>query len=482
MSQAFTCPNCQASLEYHGGISPTIRCQYCNTTVIVPEELRSTSNRESAAGGDQLPFELTKLTEIAQLIQGGRKIEAIKLLRQISNMDLKAAKEAVERMERGESVQFTSMSSSSRPAFDVTPHPLQQTPAAVTVSTNTGGRVGCVLLSALLILGVAIAGSILFLTTSSGSTSEVIAPVVKAVESNIESGFSGAATMVATAVPLPTATPGFAEEVFSFGGQEGVGPGYFNDTRNIGIDAQGNIYTGDYSDGRIQVFDSQGNFIKQWFIADPDAPMISMTADQQGHVYVIERGDINQYDGMSGELQRTLPSPGGAGYRDMTVAPDGTLVAFSFSPPDALTWFDDQGQVVQTVAEILSSQTGDPEADARIAVDGLGNIYLLGGTFTQVVFKYDADGKFVTRIGSEGRDDGQLNSPDAIAVDNQGRVYVEDFDGIDVFATDGRFLDTISFRGVAFDMVFDNQNNLFLMERNGNRVVQLALSARVNQK
>lgn len=35
----FTCPSCNAPLEYDG-VSPTIRCPFCNTTVAVPEELR----------------------------------------------------------------------------------------------------------------------------------------------------------------------------------------------------------------------------------------------------------------------------------------------------------------------------------------------------------------------------------------------------------------------------------------------------------
>ncbi|MCB8967326.1 MAG: 6-bladed beta-propeller [Ardenticatenaceae bacterium] len=471
MSQAFLCPNCHASLEYEGGISPTIRCQYCNTTVIVPEELRTPLGGRVGMGGEAMPPDVAKLTEIARLIQQGKKIEAIKLMREISAMDLKSAKEAVERMERGESVQFSSVSSTSHPAFEVTPHPLQPQPTAV----SSGNNLGCVLGFVILLILLGAGAGLFFMTSASSTVSDVVAPVLVTAVSNTEPGIP-----VNTATPIPTPTPAFADETFSFGGEEGVGPGYFSDTRNIGLDEDGNIYTGDYSNGRIQVFDSEGNYLTQWFISNPEAAMIAMDVDRQGRVYVIENGAINRYDGLSGELQTTLSAPGGTGYRDVVVAPGGGLVAYAFAPPDMLVWFDADGNIVQTVSEVLSGQTGDPESSAKIAVDGLGNVYLLGSAFTKVVFKFDAAGKFVTRIGSQGNEAGQFRSPRAIAVDNQGRIYVEDFDGIFVFDSDGRFLDTIPFRGVAFDMVFNDQNQLFLVDRNGNRVVQFTLQQRAN--
>ncbi len=39
MSQAFNCPSCGAMLETDG-FSPSLRCQYCGQSVVVPAELR----------------------------------------------------------------------------------------------------------------------------------------------------------------------------------------------------------------------------------------------------------------------------------------------------------------------------------------------------------------------------------------------------------------------------------------------------------
>ena len=38
MAQTFNCTGCGAALEYTGGTEHTLRCQYCGTSVPVPEE------------------------------------------------------------------------------------------------------------------------------------------------------------------------------------------------------------------------------------------------------------------------------------------------------------------------------------------------------------------------------------------------------------------------------------------------------------
>jgi|ERR1700733_6502228 DNA-binding beta-propeller fold protein YncE len=47
-------------------------------------------------------------------------------------------------------------------------------------------------------------------------------------------------------------------------GQRGKGPGEFNLPHSIATDAKGNVYVGDRSNNRIQVFDSEGNFLKEF--------------------------------------------------------------------------------------------------------------------------------------------------------------------------------------------------------------------------
>jgi sugar lactone lactonase YvrE len=52
-------------------------------------------------------------------------------------------------------------------------------------------------------------------------------------------------------------------------GERGDKPGEFNTPHTIAADAQGNIYVGDRGNGRIQVFDGDGKFLREIVIKVP---------------------------------------------------------------------------------------------------------------------------------------------------------------------------------------------------------------------
>jgi hypothetical protein len=55
-------------------------------------------------------------------------------------------------------------------------------------------------------------------------------------------------------------------------GTPGNGPGQFNVPHNIAVDAQGNIYVADRGNRRVQIFDGDGNFLRQITIDVPVPP------------------------------------------------------------------------------------------------------------------------------------------------------------------------------------------------------------------
>ncbi|MDE3091570.1 MAG: hypothetical protein KGJ80_19545, partial [Chloroflexota bacterium] len=105
MPQDFNCPNCGAPLDYGGGSAPTIRCPFCNNSVIVPEELRD----HSSGMDGSVMLQPGKLRDIAELVRAGNKIEAIKLYRAAFNVGLQDAKDAVEALAAGRPVQISSV-------------------------------------------------------------------------------------------------------------------------------------------------------------------------------------------------------------------------------------------------------------------------------------------------------------------------------------------------------------------------------------
>jgi DNA-binding beta-propeller fold protein YncE len=246
-------------------------------------------------------------------------------------------------------------------------------------------------------------------------------------------------------------------------GSEGIGPGLFNDARSIAVDGTGRIYVGEYTGGRIQVFDPAGKFVTQWNIGDRKTLLRGLAADRNGNVYVVEGGRIDRYQGETGEKLGTLEYARN-GFDDVTVAADGGIVAAWQSNRDDIVVFDKNGKLVRTIPEAISGASGDSELAMRVAVDGAGYIYALG-RFNNGVFKFARDGKFMNRFGSDGDQAGQFRAPYSIAVDGHGRIYVGDMKGIQVFDANGRYLALIDLKGMAFGMVFNNNDELFVVAR-----------------
>lgn len=262
--------------------------------------------------------------------------------------------------------------------------------------------------------------------------------------------------------PAKESVNSFASVLLTFG-SEGIGPGMFTDARSIAVDAEGRIYIGEYQGGRIQVFDPAGKFLNQWNIGDRKTILRGLAADRKGTVYAVHGGRIERYQGETGEKLGQLVY-GRSGFDDVTTTADGGLVAAWQSNRDDIVSFDSNGKVVRTIPAAISGASGDSELNTRVAVDGSGSIYALG-TFNNGVFKFGRDGKFINRFGGGGDKPGQLRAPYSIAVDGYGRVYVGDIKGIQVFDGNGRYLTIIDVKGVAFGMVFNDKNELFVVAR-----------------
>jgi DNA-binding beta-propeller fold protein YncE/DNA-directed RNA polymerase subunit RPC12/RpoP len=267
---------------------------------------------------------------------------------------------------------------------------------------------------------------------------------------------------VTPTTPKKESTNSFANVLLDFG-SEGIGTGMFNDARSIAVDGAGRIYVGEYTGGRIQVFDPAGKFVTQWSIGDRKTLIRGLAADRKGTIYVAEGGRIDRYSGETGEKLGTLGYERN-GFDDVTVAADGGLVTAWQSNRDDIVVFDANGRLVRTIREAISGASGDSELAMRVAVDGAGYIYALG-RFNDGVFKFARDGKFMNRFGSAGDKPGQFRAPYSIAVDGYGRIYVGDMKGIQVFDANGRYLSLVNLKGMAFGMVFNEKNELFVVAR-----------------
>jgi hypothetical protein len=388
-AQSFTCPNCGAALDAPGDNTATIKCPFCSTSVIVPEELRT-------------PAAINITIDSVSQAQSNRWT--------LLGLALAAVGVLV--------------------AICVT--------LAVTVATP---------LAALPLVGA--------LVRPTDTPRPTITP-----------------RPTSTPTPTPTSPPPYAVPAVSFG-QAGTGPGMLNDARYIAVDGSGTIYVGDYQGGRIQAFDQNGKYLRQFKVGDPKTIIAGLAASHAGDVFVAYDTSIYRYDGATGELLGELTNPVEGTFGDLAAEADGSLAATWYEGRwgiitsleghrDDLVIFNPQGKITQTIEGVISQQTGELALDNDIAVDGLGKIFILSDN---LVYTFSPQGKYLNHFGSHGSGPGQFNHTGSIAVDGQGQVYVGDSRVVHVFTPDGQFVADFP-AGVSVDaMAFDEKGSLWVVSR-----------------
>lgn len=449
MAQTFNCPNCGAPLDYRGN-DPIIRCPYCSSSVIVPENLRSKPHFSSkpdnftlSGFGDLggLVSQARRIYEVKDLARAGEMEKAVALYREITGAEEFAARQAVGNLSMGQPIVFSGM-----PAVSMVSTPSIQIQPDKTVQKIQRG------------MGCFFVGLTLFILAT------VMIPI--AATFGLTSMFKGSGFEVPGGVEIPIdffniPVPGveqFATRELSFGG-EGTGPGLFGDVRAIAVNpANGNIYAANYDDGRVQVFNAEGQFITQWIIEKENADPYfdSMAVGRDGTVYIPVFGRILKFDSTGKSLGEI--NLGRDGVESIDIAADGSLVAIANS--EDILWLTTDGEIKQRVDKAVSSVSDRTELSAKIAVDGLGNVYVLA-SFNHAVFIFDSKGKYVNRFGSKGDQPGQFRAPGDIEVDGKGRVFISDIGEIQVFGSDGRYIDSFKVN-YAYGLTSDEQGKIYI--------------------
>lgn len=276
-------------------------------------------------------------------------------------------------------------------------------------------------------------------------------------------------TLLQGATPTPSYGP--ATLVRSFGGSSGQTAGSFDDSRQVAVDAQGNIYVADYGGGRIQAFDPQGISINQWQIKGNNVYITGLAAAPADKLYVVFGGRIYQYQPATGQLIGQLANAD-PNVQVVATSAEGDLVAVSNK---ALARYDANGKRTLHITNWpQATQSTGPISPDDVALDADGNIYIVD-SMANTIFKFDPQGQFVVALGQKGQGAGQFNAPQTLAFDSKGRLYVQDYKGIQVFGADNHLLGLIPVQGLGFDMVVNQQDQLIFMDRNANRVFVYAV-------
>jgi LSD1 subclass zinc finger protein len=463
--KALKCPSCGGPLDMPSGGARSIRCPYCGTTLHVGDELR---DKPQAAVFSHLNTQVQSIRKLGELVRSGKKIEAIKVYREAFGVSLQEAKEAVDHLAAGEPVQagnvrIETQSSSSEYQSIFDPEAAAALAGIGSVAATTSS-IGCGLVSGMIalviVVGVGLA-AFLFVAPSDEMAGLLdqfgMGGIVEVVEPGGVLDQYGLGGIVEVVEPEATV-------VRRLGG-EGLGSGLFQDARYIGLDEDGNIYVGDFETGLVTRFEADGSFSNQWqsVPAGETGYLLGMAVSREGHVYTAVSVYLFEYDGETGALLGQYDYADAFTYSDLAVTVEGSLLAtYSRGPVDNLVRFDSAGNGTLISEGVINSLTGDAETIPLVAVDGLGNIYVLGRLNSTVV-RLSPSGQLQTRFGGDGDGEGQFRAPQSITVDGQGNIYVSDIFGVQVFDNNGRYLRTLNIQGPVRDMTFGPEGDLYMV-------------------
>jgi len=227
----------------------------------------------------------------------------------------------------------------------------------------------------------------------------------------------------------------------SMWGSRGEGEGQF---QNVGlldwlgrmsVDTQGNIYVIDANNFRIQKFDSSGNYQSQWGAkgtsdGEFSRALFDIAVDAQDNVYVCESitaHRVQKFDANG----KFLLAWGRTGYKDEELSGDACTVAVD--PAGNILVADNTGRIQKfdPNGNFLSKIILPPVDNLfvsiwNIAVDKQGNIYV-GDAAHALIVKLDSEGRVLVswNIGEAAVNDAVTDIQD-IAVDSEGNIYFSD--------------------------------------------------------
>lgn len=239
--------------------------------------------------------------------------------------------------------------------------------------------------------------------------------------------------------------------LFSFGAP-GFAAGEFQQPRGMAFDGNKQLFVADTDGGRIQVFDAQGNHLREIRPAQgrdsfrfPRSVAISSTS---GRIYVVDELDFRIYvheaDGkpaMVWDRRRNAQEPSVVPGR-LAIGQSGTIYV---SEPN--------GRRVAMYSATHGPQgsvgsVGELQSPSGLAIGPRAQLYVLdyGACKVQV---YDSRGKAMATFGRRGAGLGEFAVPRDLVVDRLGYVFVADTlnHRVQVFGPDGALISSVGSKG-----------------------------------
>ena len=213
-------------------------------------------------------------------------------------------------------------------------------------------------------------------------------------------------------------------------GTLGSEPGQLKTPADVAVDPQGNLFVLDRGNNRVEKFGPGGQLLLKFGSAGSANGQLSgptaLALDAEGNVWVADYGNSRlQKFGPEGQYLAKFGT-GGTGngqfweLNGVAVAPDGSIWT---SDAVSVQHFSSAGTYLGRLPS--GSGTGQIKTPQSLAVDSAGNVYVADAGADRVSV-FDKEGKFLRSFGSSGTGAGQFQNPTEVAVDSLGEVWVGD--------------------------------------------------------
>ncbi|XP_044592310.1 RING finger protein nhl-1 isoform X2 [Cotesia glomerata] len=232
-------------------------------------------------------------------------------------------------------------------------------------------------------------------------------------------------------------------------GMRGSGAGCFTWPRGLAVGPDNSIVVADSSNHRVQVFDGNGNFVKEFGTYGSGEGefdcLAGVAVNRIGQFIIADRYNHRiQVLDPSGRFLRAFGSQGtGDGRFNYPWGITTDALGFIYvcdKENHRVQVFQSDGTFVGKFGSCGSGR-GQLEHPHYIAVSNTNRVIVSDSNNHRIQI-FDVGGRVLTAFGSEGSDDGQFKFPRGVAVDDQGYIIVADSGNnrIQIFTPDGLFL------------------------------------------
>jgi DNA-binding beta-propeller fold protein YncE/glucose/arabinose dehydrogenase/plastocyanin len=224
----------------------------------------------------------------------------------------------------------------------------------------------------------------------------------------------------------------------------------------IAVDQEGKIYVADTANNRIEVFSSNTTLISKWgehgaasgsfnsptgIAIDPSSGNVYVadTANNRIQVFSSNGTFISKWGEFGGSINGSFSHPQG-----IAIDPSSSNVYVADTANNRIQVFSSNGTFISKFPRQWGEygpRNGTLTSPEGIAIDQEGNVYV-ADTANNRIQVFSSNGTFISAWGEYGTANSMLRSPKGIAIDQEGNVYVADTANhrIQVFSSNGTFI------------------------------------------